>query len=216
VPRMDRSILEKINGSSTAGVSHSGDYDVVALASSAGGLRSLSHVLEALPAGFPAAILVVQHLDPRHRSLMADILRRRTALEVKEAEDGDRIRPAMVYTAPPNKHLLVNSDGTLSLTQTELVHFVRPSADLLFESTAASYKDRVIAVVLSGSGKDGSLGVKAVKKMGGTVIIEDERTAEFAGMPSAAMETGCVDFTLPLDEIAPALVKLVVRESAHE
>jgi two-component system chemotaxis response regulator CheB len=96
------------------------------------------------------------------------------------------------------------------------VHFVRPSADLLFESTAASYKDRVIAVVLSGSGKDGSLGVKAVKKMGGMVIIEDERSAEFAGMPAAAMQTGCVDFTLPLDEIAPALLKLVVKESAHE
>lgn len=213
---MERSILDKINGSSAAGFSHSGEYDVVAFAASAGGLRSLSHVLDALPPHFPAAVVVVQHLDPRHRSLMADILRRRTALQVKEAAEGDILQPGKVYTAPPNKHLLVNSDGTLSLTQTELVHFVRPSADLLFESSAASYKDRVIAVVLSGSGKDGSLGVKAVKKMGGTVIIEDERTAEFAGMPTAAMQTGCVDFTLPLDEIAPALMKLVVKETARE
>ena len=213
---MDRTVLDKVNGSSDTGTSHRGAYDVVAFAASAGGLNSLSHVLQALPGGFPAAIVVVQHLDPRHRSLMADILRRRTSLQVKEAEDGDILRPGTVYTAPPNKHLLVQSDGTLTLTQTELVHFVRPSADLLFESTAASYKDRVIAVVLSGSGKDASMGVKAVKKMGGTVIVEDERTAEFPGMPGAALQTGCVDFALPLDEIASALVKLVVKESAHE
>ena len=213
---MDRSVLDKINGSTIAGLSHSGAYDIVALAASAGGLRSLSHVLGALPADFPAALVIVQHLDPRHRSLMADILRRHTTLKVKEAEEGDVLRPGMVYTAPPNKHLLVHSDGTLALTQTELVHFVRPSADLLFESTAASYKDRVVAVVLSGSGKDGAMGVKAVKKMGGTVIIEDERSAEFPGMPTAAMHTGCVDFELPLDEIAPALIKLVVKEAAHE
>jgi two-component system, chemotaxis family, protein-glutamate methylesterase/glutaminase len=206
----------KNNGSSEAGLARGGEYDVIAFAASAGGLRSLSHVLEALPGNFPAAIVVVQHLDPRHRSLMADILRRRTALRVKEAEEADLLRAGTVYTAPPNKHLLVHAGGSLALTQTELVHFVRPSADLLFESTAASYKERVIAVVLSGSGKDGAMGVKAVKKMGGTVIIEDERSAEFPGMPTAAMQTGCVDFTLPLDEIAPALLKLVVKEHAHE
>jgi two-component system, chemotaxis family, protein-glutamate methylesterase/glutaminase len=213
---MDRTVLGKINGSSAAGLSHRGEYDIVAFAASAGGLRSLSHVLERLPGDFPAAIVVVQHLDPRHRSLMADILRRRTVLKVKEAEEGDSLRPGTVYTAPPNKHLLVHADGSLALTQTELVHFVRPSADLLFESTAASYKERVIAVVLSGSGKDGAMGVKAVKKMHGTVIIEEERSAEFPGMPNAAMQTGCVDFALPLDEIAPALVKLVVKEHAYE
>ena len=213
---MNQSVLDKIDGSSIAGLSHSGTYDIVALAASAGGLRSLTHVIEALPGDFPAAIVVVQHLDPRHRSLMADILRRHTTLKVKEAEEGDLLQLGTVYTAPPNKHLLVQSDGTLTLTQTELVHFVRPSADLLFESTAASYKDRAIAVVLSGSGKDASMGVKAVKKMGGTVIIEDERSAEFPGMPTAAMQTGCVDFALPLDEIAPALVKLLSKESAHE
>ena len=89
------------------------------------------------------------------------------------------------------------------------MHFVRPSADLLFESVAASYKERVIAVVLSGTGSDGSMGVKAVKKMGGTVIVQDEQSAEFYGMPGAAMQTGCVDFVLPLDEIASALVTLV-------
>src|SRR3954466_3448347 len=98
-------------------------FDVVALAASAGGLNALTHVLEALPANFPAALVVVQHLDPRHRSLMADILSRRTALRVKQAESTDHIEAGTAYIAPPNRHLLVNADGTVLLTQTELVHF---------------------------------------------------------------------------------------------
>jgi two-component system chemotaxis response regulator CheB len=191
------------------------NFDIVALASSAGGLRALEEILSALPPEFPAAVVVVQHLDPRHRSLMAEILRRHTALQVKEAEEGDRIAPGMVFTAPPNKHLLINPRGTLSLSDSELVHFVRPSADLLFESVAGSYKDRAIAVVLTGTGSDGTMGVRAIKKMGGTVIAQDEGTSEFFGMPGGAIQTGSVDFVLPLKEIAPALVTLVATgESA--
>ncbi len=186
-------------------------YDVVAVTASAGGLTALSQVLSALPADFPAAIVIVQHLDPRHRSLMAEILSRRTPLEVKEAETGIQLTPGAIYIAPPNYHLLVDPDGKLSLSQSELVHFVRPSADLLFESVAASYRDRAIAVVLTGSGSDGSMGVTAVKSTGGTVIAQDEATSEFYGMPGAAIHTGNVDFILPLNEIGPAIVTLVMK-----
>ncbi len=91
---------------------------------------------------------------------------------------------------------------------------MRPSADLLFESVAASYRERAIAVVLSGSGSDGAMGVKAIKKMGGTVIVQDQKTSEFFGMPEAAQQTGLVDFILPLEEIAPALRTLVSAERA--
>ena len=184
-------------------------FDIIALASSAGGLKALSEVLGALPAQFPAALVVVQHLDPRHRSLMADILGRRTAIRVREAVDGELVRPGTAHIAPPDRHLLVNSDGSMSLTKTELVHFLRPSADLLFESVAASYRERAIAVVLSGTGSDGSMGVKAIKTTGGTVIVQDRRSAEFSGMPEAAERTGLADFILPLEEIAPALQTLV-------
>jgi two-component system chemotaxis response regulator CheB len=182
-------------------------FDIVAMAASAGGLPALSGVLSSLPGDFPCAIAVIQHLDPRHRSLMAGILSRRTPLQVKEAEEGDRLEDGTVFTAPPNRHLLVNPDATLSLTQTELVHFVRPSADLLLESVAAVYRDRAIAVILTGTGSDGAMGVRAIKKMGGTVIAQDQ-AAEFFGMPGAAIETGAVDFVLPLAEIAPALCTL--------
>jgi len=184
-------------------------FEIVALAASAGGLKALTQVLAALPADFPAAIVVVQHLDPRHRSLMADLLGKRTPLQVTEAAEGDQLAAGRVFVAPPDRHLLVNPDGTLSLSRSELVHFVRPSADLLFESVAASYRSRSIAVVLSGSGSDGAMGVSAINKTGGTVIVQDEKTSEFPGMPEAARQTGAADFVLPLEEIGPALQKLV-------
>jgi two-component system chemotaxis response regulator CheB len=187
-------------------------FDVVAIAASAGGLNALTKVLSDLPSDFPAALVVVQHLDPRHRSLMASILDRRTSLQVEEAGEGGRLNPGTVCIAPPDKHLLVNPDGTLSLSQAALVHFVRPSADLLFESVAASYKDRAIAVVLTGTGSDGNMGVQAIKKMGGTVIAQDEASSDFFGMPSAAIRTGSVDFILPLDEIGATLMALVVSQ----
>jgi two-component system chemotaxis response regulator CheB len=194
-----------------AGPLGSGAFDVVACGSSAGGLNALSELLSRLPADFPAALVVVQHLDPRHRSLMADILARRTRMRVKQAEDGERLEAGTVYIAPPNRHLLVNPDGRLALSESELVHFLRPSADLLFESVAAAFRDRAIAVVLSGTGKDAAMGVTAVKSMGGTVIAQDPKTAEFPGMPAEALDTGHVDFVLPLEEIADALVTLVMK-----
>ncbi len=187
-------------------------FDIVALASSAGGVHALTQVLGGLPAGFPAIVVVVQHLDPRHRSLMPEIFGRRAKLPVFQAADGMDVAPGNVYLAPPDRHLLVNGDGTLSLTQTELVNFVRPSADLLFESVAAAYGGRAIAVVLTGAGKDGSLGVTAIKKRGGTVIVQDEATSEFFGMPGAAIRTGSADFVLSIDEIPGALVTLVGGE----
>jgi two-component system, chemotaxis family, protein-glutamate methylesterase/glutaminase len=190
-------------------------FDVIAIAASAGGLRALTAVFSDLPADFPAAVTVVQHLDPRHRSLMAELLGRQSRLAVKQAVEGERLKPSSVYVAPPDRHLLVNDDGTLSLSKTELVNFLRPSADLLFESVAASFKDRAIAVVLTGTGSDGSKGLRAIKKMGGTIISQDEGTSEFFGMPAAAIHTGLVDFVLPLNQIAPALTTLV-RGETHE
>ena len=188
-------------------------FDIVAIAASAGGLTAIVKVLSTLPTEFPAAIAIVQHLAPEHPSFMAEILSRRTNITVKQAQEGDCLTPGTAYVAPPDRHLLVNGDGTLSLSQSKLVHFLRPSADLLFESVAATYKDKAIALVLTGTGSDGAMGVEAIKKMGGTVIVQDVKTAEFSGMPSAAIQTGNVDFILPLDEISSALVGLVMGES---
>ena len=184
-------------------------FDIVALAASAGGLTALTKVLGELSADFGAIVVAVQHLDPKHRSLMPQIIGRRSRLPVHGALDGMVLEPGHVYLAPPAHHLLVNRDGTVSLTQTELVNFVRPSADLLFDSVAAAFGERAIAVVLTGTGHDGSMGVTAIKKRHGTVIAQDEGSSEFFGMPSAAIKTGAVDFVLALDEIPSALETLV-------
>src|SRR5215510_7832678 len=184
-------------------------YEIVALASSAGGLPALMSILSTLPSDFGSPIVIVQHLDPRHRSLLAGLLSKRSELKVVNAEEGDGLQPGVAFIAPPDRHLLVVPDRTLSLTSSELVHFLRPSADLLFESVAAVFRDRALAVVLTGTGSDGSMGVRAIKKMGGSVIAQDEATSEFFGMPGAAIGTGCVDFVLPLEEIAGALLTLV-------
>lgn len=182
-------------------------FDVVGMAASAGGLSAIQKVLSALPHEFPCAIVIVQHVDPKRRSLMAEILSRTTPLSVKQAEEGDKVHPGNVYIAPPNQHLLINPDGSIVLSKTELVHYVRPSADQLFESLASGFKERCLVVVLTGTGEDGNHGVEAVKKMGGVVVVQDEGTSEYFGMPAAAIQTGCVDRILPIQDIASFLIE---------
>jgi two-component system chemotaxis response regulator CheB len=186
-------------------------FDIVAIASSAGGVTALSELLAELPSSFPSTILIVQHLSPNYVSHLAEILARKAQLPVKPAENGEKARPGTIYVAPPDQHLLISADRTLSLTQTELVHFLRPSADVLFKSIAAAYGKRAIAVVLTGTGTDGAMGVKAIHQTGGKVIVQDPQTAEFNAMPKNAIATGSVDFILPLLEIAEKLIFLVTN-----
>jgi two-component system, chemotaxis family, protein-glutamate methylesterase/glutaminase len=185
-------------------------FDVLAVTASAGGVQALSTLLSALPADFPVPILMVQHLDPRHETTLAGILDRRSALHVKLAEAGEHAEPGTAYLAPPDRHLLIGADGVLSLSDQPRTNFVRPAADLLFESVAQAYGSRAIVCVLTGSGRDGAAGVVAVKSGGGTVIAEDPGTARFASMPEAAISTGHTDFVLPLTDIPTTLDDLLV------
>src|SRR5438067_8417630 len=185
-------------------------YDIVAIGSSAGGLNALTQALRSIPADFPSSIVVVQHLAPRHKSMMPELLARSLHLRAKQAEHGEIILPGWVYVAPPDEHLLVGP-GKLQLLHSQLVHFSRPSIDLLFESVAGTYGSRSIAVVLSGSGSDGSAGLVAIKESGGLTMVQSD--PEFKAMPLAALETHCVDMHLPLEKIGPALVKLCYGNS---
>lgn len=187
-----------------------GGFDLVVVAASAGGVQALLFLASQLPAGFPLPVVVVQHVDPRRRSLLVEILARRSRLAVRAAAEGTHVEPGTIFIAPAGSHLLVNADGTMSLSQAGRVHFVRPAADLLFASAAAAHGDRLIAVVLTGTGEDGASGVTAVKEMGGTVLAQDEASSEFFGMPRAAIATGCVDLVLPLAEI-PATLEALAR-----
>lgn len=177
-------------------------FDVVTVASSLGSLAALTGVLSALPAGFPAPIVVVRHLHCEYPGLGAELLGQHTPLEVGWAGEGEELRPGKVYLAPPGRHLLVESGGVLALSESEKVNFSRPAADVLFCSVAKAYGPRALAVVLTGTGCDGAAG--------GMMIAQDEATSEAFGMPSAAAATGCVDFVLPLGTIPAALISLTM------
>src|SRR5256884_6796516 len=127
-------------------------------------------------------------------------------MPVVHGEEGMLLEPDHVFLAPPDRHMLIKRRGTLTLTDSELVNFVRPSADLMFESVAAAYGDRAIAVVLTGSGHDGAMGVTAIKQRGGAGIAQDEASSGFFGMPSAAIATRAVAVGLPLRESCPHLI----------
>lgn len=184
-------------------------YEIVAIGASAGGLNAISTILLGLSADIQASILIVQHLSPERKSYMVNILQRCCKMKMfKEAKTDETIQPSFVYIAPPDKHMLVR-DRKIVLTSTEPLHFVRPSIDLLFESVAANFNGRAIGVILTGMNIDGAMGIKAIKEMGGVTIAQDEKTSEFFEMPKAAIETGAVDYILPIQDIAPTIIALV-------
>jgi two-component system chemotaxis response regulator CheB len=182
---------------------------IIAIGSSAGGIEALLQLVSALPSDLDAAVLIVQHLDPRHVSMLAWLLGRHAKLMVRQARHGEPIIKGNVYVAPPDMHMLV-ANGQIELSQSKLVHFARPSVDLLFESVAGAYGPAAVGVVLTGTGVDGATGLSAIKRMGGTTLAEDPTSATYSGMPHAACATGAVDQVLPLWRIADRLTELVV------
>jgi two-component system chemotaxis response regulator CheB len=188
---------------------------VVALVSSAGGLAAMSAVLAPLPADLPAAIIALQHFSPIKQSHLPQLLRRHTALRVRAAVDGDVLAPGLVLVVPPAKHLLVGVDERVRLIDVGPQPGPRPSADLLLCTLAVAVGPRVLAVVLSGSGRDGSLGAQAVRAFGGRVLVQDEQSALYYGMPASALAADSPVPPLPLSGIAAAICQLDHRpESA--
>ncbi len=162
-----------------------------------------------IPQDFPLPILVVEHQLPGSKSLLPSILDRSTALTVKQAEDGEIARPGTVYVAPTDTHLVIGAGRRLELLDSAPVRFQRPSANVLFQSLADHVDGAAVVIVLSGMGRDGADGAVAVKGAGGRVMAQDEASAEYFGMPGAAIATGAVDRVLPAAEIGPALRVMV-------
>jgi len=183
----------------------------VAIVASAGGVTAISQVLEGLPDDLDAAVIVVMHLLPEHRSVLTNLLGRATDLFVKTAEDGDEISPGRVYVAPPDLHLILDSGRRLRLDTGPPVHYVRPSADVLLGSLAGACGGNCLAVVLTGSGTDGAAGAKAVKLAGGHVVVQDPDSSEHGGMPRAAIAAGAADDVISLGKIAPAIIAYVAE-----
>jgi two-component system chemotaxis response regulator CheB len=184
-------------------------YEFVAIGASWGGLQAVEAVLEALPAGFTTPIAIAQHRAADSGSgALGRMLSLRSGVEVSEVGDKDPIEPGGVYLAPPDYHLLVESSG-FALSTEATVHHSRPSIDVLFDSAADTYGDRLIGVILTGANDDGAYGIKRVKRRGGLTIAQDPSSAARREMPAAAIATGAVDHVLPLEEIGPKLGELV-------
>ena len=188
-------------------------YKAVVIGGSAGGAEAIQGILLALPKNFALPILAVQHLHPSDDGSFALHMASLTQIPVVEPCDKARIEPGCVYTAPANYHMLVERDGTISLSVEERVNWSRPSIDVLFESAAFAWGESVIAVILSGANTDGVQGMIAVKEAGGLTIAQDPAEARNPVMPQAAIGAGAVASVLRADEIGRLLAMLGGQET---
>lgn len=184
-----------------------GRVDLVVMGASLGGLEALELVLSKLPADLGVPIAIAQHRRADDGNRLAYLLGRHSVLPVIEPEDKDPLEPNRVYLAPADYHLLID-ENWCALSTDERVWYARPSIDVLFETAADSYRERVACVLMTGSNPDGAKGTRAIKRAGGVAIVEDPRTALSPVAPQAALELGAVDYVLPLPEIARVLVEL--------
>lgn len=183
-------------------------YRLVVIGTSLGGLTALEILLARLPAGFPVPVVIVQHRDVRSHSL-APILQRSTRLRVREPQDKDPLNPGTVYLAPPDYHLLVDTEGCALSTDGPVCH-ARPSIDVLFESAADAFARDAVGVILTGASNDGARGATALKCAGGYLIVQEPSSAECGAMPSATLAATRADQVLPLGDIPTALAKLCI------
>ncbi|MBB1593302.1 chemotaxis protein CheB [Achromobacter sp. UMC46] len=183
-------------------------WDAIVIGGSSGAIDALNVLLPALPAGLDAAVIVVLHLVRDRRSLLVDIFSDRCALTVLEAEDQLPIRPGHLYFAPPDYHLLVDQGPRLALSVGEPVSFSRPSIDVLFESAADSYGERLLGVLLSGANDDGAAGLAAIHAAGGRSVVQAPSSAAMPVMPEAALARQPAHDALTPAEIATLFAQL--------
>ena len=182
-------------------------FPVVGLGASAGGLDAFRRFFESVPADSGLAYILIQHLDPSHESMMVELLAGRVPMPVFQATDGMTVERDHVYVIAPGRYLAIES-GTLRLSEPRERHGMRLPFDFFLHSLADACGERAIAVILSGTGGDGSLGLRAIREKGGVVIAQDPEEAAFDGMPRSAIATGCVDRILPVAEISAAVLTL--------
>ena len=183
-----------------------GSDRVICIASSTGGPKALATLWQSLPEGFPAAILIAQHMPSGFTQSLAKRLTAVGSVPCREAQNGDYVRPGAAYIAPGGYHMVVSSGGLIELNQEAPIHGVRPAADHLFQSAAAVYGSKLLGIVLTGMGRDGAAGAKAVRDAGGLVYGEDESTCAIYGMPRAAKELGGINAEFPIHELGAAVV----------
>ncbi len=186
-------------------------FSAVVIGVSAGGLHALIHVLGKLPADYLIPIIVVQHRGKDHKDLLEDVLQTKCLLEIKQADEKERIQRAHIYIAPADYHLLIEQDETFSLTSDMYVKHSRPSIDLLFTTAAEVYKEKLLGIILTGASSDGAEGMREIKRAGGYTVAQDPLTAEYPYMPQASITIGAIDNILTLDEIKSFLLHIYER-----
>src|SRR5665213_469598 len=174
-------------------------HEAIVIGASAGGLNALSVIIEGLPADYHLPIIIVQHRSKDERTLLEEIIQQKSKVKVRQANEKDQIENGVVYFAPADYHLLIERDKTFSLSCDERVNYSRPSVDVLFETASDVFKNKLVAVILTGANRDGADGIKCVKKNGGTTIAQQPETAQHGVMPLAAIETGCVQYIFTLE-----------------
>lgn len=184
--------------------------DLVVIGASWGGLDALTMFVRGLPPDFAVPIVIVQHRGHDVESLLSQLLQQWTSLTVCEPEDKDALRPAHIYVAPANYHLLIE-EGHLSLTTEAPVRYSRPSIDVMFGSAAHAYGKKLIGVVLTGANEDGSRGLQCIAEYGGYCIVQDPGTAEVSTMPAAALRRVPKAVCLPLEKIAEHVVDVALN-----
>jgi two-component system CheB/CheR fusion protein len=182
-----------------------GAFPIIALGASAGGLEAFEQFFTQMPPDSGMAFVLVQHLDPTHKSILSDLVRRYTRMNVLEVEDGIAVRPDCAYVIPPNRDMAI-LNGNLHLIEPAAPRGRRLPIDYFFRSLAQDQQERAVAVVLSGTGTDGTLGAKAVKGEGGMVMVQDPESARYDGMPRSALNAGVADYVLPAEELPRQLV----------
>ena len=186
---------------------------VVIIASSTGGPRALTALFSSLPKGFPAPILIVQHMPQGFTESFAKRLDSIGTVPCQEAREGERIIPGLALIAPGGRHMIIKPDHTIGFTDDPQIHGVRPAADYLFKSAAAVYGSRCLGAVLTGMGKDGAQGALEVLKRGGLTLGESEKSCVIYGMPKAAKDIGAVTEEFPIEQMAGALVSCLSRRN---
>jgi two-component system, chemotaxis family, protein-glutamate methylesterase/glutaminase len=182
-----------------------GRVDAVVIGASAGGIEALNVLLPALSQDLRPPVFIVVHLPRDQPSMLADIFSKKCAVPVREAQDKETVAPGTVYFAPTNYHLLIDRGPQLSLSADDLVHHSRPSVDVLFESAADVYKNRLLGVILTGANEDGASGLAAVHDAGGVTVVQRPDTARAPNMALSALKLRPADWVLTLDEIAAML-----------
>jgi two-component system response regulator WspF len=191
----------------------SSKVNLVAIGSSAGGPTALTTLLAALPADFPAAIVIVQHVDKQFTEGLTTWFATHTKLQVRVAQDGDSLQPGVVYLAGRDRHLILSSPSQLGYVAQPSDSSYCPSVDVFFKSLARNWSGRAVGVLLTGMGRDGAEGLKALREAGHYTIAQDKRTSAVYGMPKAAAELDAAREILALDKIAPRLTNILVRQT---